>query len=199
MLCDRTRLACKSEPGVIGTFFTHAEEVRYLQMLLTRLGRILSESPPSGPRDEVVALVESLSSLQVQICSCGLLTPSLLESMSPLRQSWPGYPECQMAIAASWTAAGDARLVCLQATMERLDIAAPRGTAASLDTQSIFGPLVISWTENVKVCAPPWTAWKATQLLALVCRPPSVCSLPRYTKHCICNGLVVADLCSCTG
>ncbi len=40
-------------------------------------------------------------------------------------------------------------------------MASPPGTAASLDTQSIFGPLVISWTENVKVCASPWKACKA--------------------------------------
>jgi len=58
-------------------------------MLLTRVGRILSEQPPSGPRGEVVALVESLSSLQVLISSCGLLTPSVLNSMPPLRQNRP--------------------------------------------------------------------------------------------------------------
>ena len=49
----------------------------------------------------------------------------------------------------------------LQATMERLDIALPRDTAASLDTQSIFGPLVIAWTENVKVCVSPCNARSA--------------------------------------
>ncbi len=52
---------------------TVAAEVRCLQMLLTRLGRILNEQPPSGPRNEVVALVESLSRLEVQKRRCELL------------------------------------------------------------------------------------------------------------------------------
>ena len=36
-------------------------------MLLTRLGRVLSEHPPSSPCNDVVALLEALSSLQVRI------------------------------------------------------------------------------------------------------------------------------------
>jgi hypothetical protein len=37
------------------------------QLLLTRLGRLLAEHPPSGPRDEVVSLLEALSSLEVRM------------------------------------------------------------------------------------------------------------------------------------
>ena len=37
------------------------------QLLLTRLGRLLAEHPPSGPQDEVVSVLEALSSLQVRM------------------------------------------------------------------------------------------------------------------------------------
>ena len=36
--------------------------------------------------------------------------------------------------------------------MERLDIAPPRGMAASLNAQTTFGPLIIAWIDNMKVC-----------------------------------------------
>ena len=39
------------------------------QLVLTRLGRLLAEHSPSGPQDEVVSLLQALSSLQVWLCS----------------------------------------------------------------------------------------------------------------------------------
>lgn len=69
-------------------------------------------------------------------------------------------------------------------------MAPPRETAASLDAQTIFGPLVMSWTENVKVCAAlPYATQGREHAAQVIQHCPSSChdvsSVPQLMFGCI--------------